>query len=183
MDDKTNLPVSSSDGEKKKTVYQELLESCATKKEAEELLSYLSHVQNNLFFSQAKNEDATAQAVDLQKNQSERNIEEYLSQELASLLKSYKISFSDVYQFSAFCRELTQEYTKIPVLMLYVPIPVSERFMRELSRMLAQTGRHILLETKVDKSLLAGAALGFGGYYKDYSLRKKFQKFISDLTF
>jgi hypothetical protein len=74
-------------------------------------------------------------------------------------------------------KDLEVEVEKIQTMVLYVAVGLPEKETDEIGAFLRKlTGKLLLVDIKVDPSLLAGCAFVWNGIYKDYSLRKKIEE-------
>lgn len=79
--------------------------------------------------------------------------------------------------FSTLIELSEKEIKKMPTLTVVLPFELPEKEARETTNRLRKDyGKTFLIETKYDRSLIAGPALIWKGVYKDYSLRQKIEE-------
>ncbi len=73
-------------------------------------------------------------------------------------------------------QSVEEKIKQIQPLTIFVPLAFSNDQVIEIGLYLRRTyGSNFLMETKIDPSLIAGAALSWKGIYKDYSLKKRME--------
>lgn len=107
--------------------------------------------------------------------------EEYVSEELSfpvsqSLLLSAKqanVSFDSPESIKEFLTHQQEIVRALPVVGIRVAIPLSYDTVKSISKWFdAHLEKKVLVELKIDQSLLGGAAIEWNGRYMDYSLKK-----------
>lgn len=73
--------------------------------------------------------------------------------------------------------EVEKQLAKLPVLTIYLPIASTDNICLQIGSFARQTFQNpkIILLTKYDPTLIAGAALVWKGVYRDYSLRSRIE--------
>lgn len=73
--------------------------------------------------------------------------------------------------------EFDNEIQKLPTLTIYLTFEPDETTLNQIGLFSRNSfGKTLLLDVKLDRSLIAGAALVYKGVYKDYSLRSKLEE-------
>lgn len=93
---------------------------------------------------------------------------------LSTLPQSFFQNFSKDNVYKIF-DELEKYLANLPTLIIYLPIEASENISLQIGSYARQAFQNpkIILDTKYDPALIAGAALVWRGMYRDYSLRSR----------
>ena len=110
-----------------------------------------------------------------------KSFEEYVNEEFAfsvsqSLLLSAKeanVSFDSPESITQFLTRQQEAVRALPVVGIRVALPLSFDTVRSISKWFdINLEKKILVDVKIDPSLLGGAAIEWNGKYMDYSLKK-----------
>lgn len=73
--------------------------------------------------------------------------------------------------------DLENQAEKLPTLTIYLPIEATDNVCLQVGSYARKAFQHptLLLETKFNPALIAGAALSWKGLYRDYSLKTKIE--------
>lgn len=92
---------------------------------------------------------------------------------LKSLPPSFISQFNKDNVYSQF-EELEKQINKVQPLTLYLAFEANEEALQKVGMFARKTfNQNLILDIKVDPSLISGAALSWKGVYKDYSLKAK----------
>lgn len=142
-------------------ILSQILASTYTSSRLTKRLRLLREYLNQSFFS--KKYDFSSQSyVDKEDLEWIKNLDE-------QFLKQFKAESLDQTLDS-----LLEEAKKLPVLVIYIPVDFPDEEINRISQNVRQNlNKTILIDFKLDPTLLAGCAFVWNGVYKDYSLRKK----------
>lgn len=103
-------------------------------------------------------------------------------EQFIALLRDNNISSESNTALQKFVLDLQKDITNIPTLSLSVAFEPKEQTLKALSEwFVLNIKRQVLLEIKIDKELIGGAAISFNGKDADFSIRSKFDGAVNDL--
>lgn len=148
-----------------KSDYSALTNTLISKEDASDLILRLDEAIAGLFKSKGSLDEHLAQVF----SHAEKDA-------ITAILTAQKIELTDITAIEKVLEHIKKEIQKIPVLELTLSIQPTEKFVRHIQNWVENnaTGK-VLVETKVDRSIIAGVVMSINGYYHDYSLGKMIQ--------
>ncbi|MBI2597077.1 F0F1 ATP synthase subunit delta [Candidatus Daviesbacteria bacterium] len=74
-------------------------------------------------------------------------------------------------------KEMEDQINKLPVLIIYLTFETDDESLAQIGQFIRKNlSSPVILDTKYDPGLIAGAALAWKGVYRDYSLRAKLEE-------
>ncbi len=101
----------------------------------------------------------------------EQTLPFYLAETILAMINAKQISMTDISHIQQLIKELVDYMEKLPVAELVIAYVPSYRNLQEVADWWTKyTGRHVVLNVKIDESVISGAKISYEGIYKDYSL-------------
>ncbi|MBI4009338.1 F0F1 ATP synthase subunit delta [Candidatus Roizmanbacteria bacterium] len=99
--------------------------------------------------------------------------DEYFLKSLPPLFFN-KFNKNNVYKLF---NDLENQIKKLPTLTIYLTFETDDQTLSQIGEFIRETlNPSLMLDVKLDPSLIAGAALSWKGVYRDYSLRAKLEE-------
>jgi len=98
-----------------------------------------------------------------------------------TLLHENNVSIESNTALKEFFTQMQQQITSLPLLTLTIAFEPNDETMRTLAEwFLLNINKQVVFEIIVDRSLIAGAAIGFNGKEADLSIHDKFSKVVQN---
>jgi len=144
-----------------------IFENLFTNSDASDLVAILDKAKSELFTS-----------ADSLQNFSE-NLPINIYQAIVEFAKEQKLTLASPNDLEIIIDKIREEILNLPVLNLQIAVVPTPKNVMNISRWLsAQIGKKILLTIEINHDLVAGAALEFEGFYKDYTFKTKMEDYL-----
>lgn len=99
-----------------------------------------------------------------------------------SLLRDCSVNTNSVADLKSFIEKLQEKISTMSIVSLTLAFEPTEQTMQVLSDWFLLNKKQILLEVKVDPSIIGGAIIAFQGKYKDFSIKPKFDQIVNEVA-
>lgn len=148
-----------------------ILNFCFTKQQAAELISRLDKALASLFTTKGNLEDKLSAYLSYQEKD-----------EIIGIFEQNKIDTNNISSIQNCLKNLIQEIETAPVLTLRLSFDPNTQTVSKIHNWLAlNLKKGVLLDIAVDETLMGGAIIEYNGRYKNYSLKKRFEKGLDTL--
>jgi F0F1-type ATP synthase delta subunit len=142
-----------------------------TKAQATDFSSRLSILSEKIYATDFNLEKALMELLGLKKKEA-----------FIALLRDNNISSESNTALQKFVIELQKTIAELPLLSLSIAFEPKESTLKALSEwFVLNIKRQLLLEIKIDKKIIAGAAISFNGKDADFSIRSTFDTTVKEL--
>ncbi len=140
-----------------------------TKAQANDFVNRLASISQQVYQADFNLENVLMEQFGLQKKDT-----------FLRLLREKKVNL-DVHSLKEFLDKLQTTVTALPLVSLTLAFEPQEQTLKLIADwFLLNIGKSVLFDIKVDKNLIAGAALFYNGKYLDFSIKPKFERVLKN---
>lgn len=96
-----------------------------------------------------------------------------------TLLRDCAVNINSIGELKLFLEKIRDRISAMPVISLTLAFEPTEQTTQVLSDWFLLNKKQVLLDIKVDPSIIGGAIIAFQGKYKDFSIKPQFEQIIS----
>ncbi len=151
----------------------DLSEFFITKSQAMDFIQNLNNITDEMYEVNFNLEASLTKEFGIQKKD-----------KFVELLRNLKMTNASNEVLKELVVNIEETVKKIPILSLTIAFEPDETTLKSfLQWFLFTLNRQVIIDIKVDRNIIAGAAINFNGRFKDYSIKPLFDQIIQDKLF
>jgi len=141
-----------------------------TKAEAEDFLSQLTTLAEMFFRTNFNFENALTQQFGVTK-----------ADRFLAIMRENNVNPASLQTVKEFVSVLIQKITTMPIITLTVAFEPNKQMLKSVSEwFVVNTKKQMLFDIRIDRTLIAGAAINYEGKFSDFSIRETFNQVLKN---